>query len=208
MHTILLFAVLALGYASYVPDIPLFVWSGEKCVLSRTRFLTTSYITSRNEQIRGYYTTETVGDLLKGFWKSDEHHGLQSLVNLKQNTEHDLELVVLFIDSAVCFHFEKLSDFSKLSSEELTKYHSLLPTVAQKMQESHSFYVPFVAASEPHTLRSISKAVRHAHKAGGSAYFLGSGTFALFMPANAFRVVLGPIKGALRIFCHQDLLFL
>lgn len=126
----------------------MFVWSGE------------NYIIPRNEQIRGYFTTEAVGDLLKGFWKSSHaDHGLAKLV---KHTEHKPELVVLFIDS-------------ELSSEELTKYHSLLPTVAHKMQESHSFYIPFVTASDSHhMLHSTTKAVHNAHKAGGNAYFLGS----------------------------------
>jgi len=149
MHTLLLFAVLSLGYATYVPEVPLFVWSGE------------NHIVTHNEQIRGYYTTEAVEDLIKGFWKSSHHgkDGLQKLVNKNEKAE----LVVLFLDSA-------------LSSEELTKYHSSLPTVAEAMKE-HSFYVPYVTASELKVFHATQKAVHHALKTEATTYVLASERF-------------------------------
>lgn len=73
-----------------------------------------STVVSRNEQIRGYYNTEDVSDLLKGLFKSSHHdqHGLLKLV--KHNTEHPVELVVLLVDSAVCERKEKFTNFSQV----------------------------------------------------------------------------------------------
>lgn len=166
MHSWLLLAVFALGYASYVPEVPLFVWSGE------------NYVVSRNEQIRGYYTTEAVEHLIKEFWKpSKEHeheHGLQRFVNLKAN-EHQLELVVLFLDSA-------------LSSEELTKFHSSLPTVTDTMQSTSSFYVPYVTASDSQVLEATKKAARHASRAHANTYVLSTEEFANNFVGSVTRI--------------------
>jgi hypothetical protein len=71
-----------------------------------------SFVVSRNEQIRGYYTTDDVGDLLKGFWKTekDDDENLRKFV--QQTAELSLEMVVLFVDSSVC---EFGSNYSPIS---------------------------------------------------------------------------------------------
>jgi len=151
MHFLLLLFFVALGSTSFVQDVPLFVWSGEE-----------SYIDARNEQIRGYYTTESVGALLQGFWKDGEkNNGLLHMVKPDQQ----LELVVLLVNSA-------------LSSEEFSLHHNCVPTLAETMSSHPSFYVPYVSATtESSITHAARKSCRKAQKSGATAYYLGPASF-------------------------------
>jgi len=158
MHFLLLLFV-ALGSTSYVQDVPLFVWSGDE-----------SYIASRNEQIRGYYTTESVGALLQGFWKDGEkNNGLLHMVKPDQQ----LELVVLLVNSA-------------LSSEEFSLHHTCVPTLAETMSSHPSFYVPYVSATtESSITHAARKSCHKAQKSGATAYYLGPDSFLSHLERHA-----------------------
>jgi len=150
MHFLLLLFFVALGSTGFVHDVPLFVWSGED-----------SYITARNQQIRGYYTTESVGDLLQGLGDESEKGGLLDLVKPDQQ----LELVVLIVNSA-------------LSSEELSLHHNCVPTLAEAMATYSSFYLPYVKSTkESFVSRGAWKACRSAHRNAATAYYMGPDSF-------------------------------
>jgi len=142
MYFFLILFFVSLGTSRYAEDVPLFVWSGE------------SAIASRNQQIRGYYSAESVSELVKDFWKDGERRGLSHLVK----PDH-IELVVLLVNSA-------------LGSEDFSLHHQFVPTLAETMATHPSFYVPYVDAKES-SLSALWKACRNAEKSGATAYFMG-----------------------------------
>jgi hypothetical protein len=156
MHFLLLVFV-ALGSTSYVQDVPLFVWSGDE-----------SYIASRNQQIRGYYTTESVGELLQGFWKHGDRHGLLNVVK----SDQQLELVVVLVNAA-------------LSSEELSVHSCCLSTLDETMASHPSFYVPYVSVTDSSITHGARKACHKAQTSGATAYYLGPDTFLSHLEKHA-----------------------
>jgi len=141
---VLLCALLVLSYSAFVPDVPLFVWSAD------------SYIDTQNAQVRGYFSTESVEHLLKGFWKHDKHSELSKFAAHKTGSP---DLVLLFLES-------------NLSSEEFALHSHIAPTLASTMETLPSFYVPFVSAKDSDLKHGILKASRKAQHSGAKIYLL------------------------------------
>jgi len=135
----------ALATASYVHNVPLFVWSGEE-----------NYIETRNQQVRGYFTTECIGDLIQGFWKTGPGH-------FPVKVDQQLELLVVLATSEV-------------SSEEFFLHHCCASPLDEIMASNPSFYVPYVTAKDSIS-HDVWKAIHKAEESGASTYYLGSESF-------------------------------
>eukprot|EP01126_Amoeba_proteus_P063526 TRINITY_DN8761_c0_g1_i3.p1 TRINITY_DN8761_c0_g1~~TRINITY_DN8761_c0_g1_i3.p1 ORF type:complete len:337 (+),score=49.63 TRINITY_DN8761_c0_g1_i3:394-1404(+) len=148
-----LFSLFVIGFATYQPNTPLFVWSG------------TNFLSSRGEHVPGYFTTKHTTEFVKSLWNREtDQSGLVFQLDTDQIQSQGLELVVLVLDTT-------------LSAEELSRYSGLVPTLSTFMKTTNSFYVPYVVESEyPTTHPLLHTALKYSKSLGGTTFYLGSET--------------------------------
>jgi len=148
---ILPFILFVVTIANFVPDVPLFAWSGE------------SYLLGKNRQITQTLTTKEI-PLLVGSM-------LSSTKDFQQYVSPDgklPELIVLFLEP-------------KLRSDEVIRYSSALPFLRNMVEGStSSIYSPFVQMDD-NLLFPLVQVASAAQKNGASVFYHGKGALGDFL---------------------------